>query len=58
MYISVFQWRSRSLRNYFSNVKTKAIASDSSKKTVRNTVNRGGVRSRKEKFFETFCLIS
>ena len=26
------------------------------KKTVRNAVNRGGVRSRKKKFFETFLL--
>ena len=32
MYISVFRWGSRSLRNYFSNVKTKAVASDSRKK--------------------------
>ena len=31
MYISVFRWGSRSSRNYFSNVKTKAIASDSRK---------------------------
>ena len=29
MYISVFQWRSS--RNYFSNVKTKAVTSDSRK---------------------------
>ena len=33
MYISFFLVRSRSLRNYFSNVKTKAVASDSRKKT-------------------------
>ena len=32
MYISVFRWGSRSSRNYCPNVKTKAIASDSSKK--------------------------
>ena len=51
MYISVFRWGSRSLRNYFSNVKTKAIASDSREKTVRNAVNRGDARSGKEKFF-------
>ena len=38
------------MRNYFSNVKTKAVASDSREKTVRNAVNRGGVRSRKKKF--------
>ena len=29
-----------------------------SEKTVHNAVNRGGVRSKKKKFFETFCLIS
>ena len=49
---------SRSLRNYFSNVRTKANASDSRKKTVRNAVNRGGVRNSKKKFFKTCCLIS
>ena len=32
MYISVCRWGSRSSRNYFSNVKTKAVASDSRKK--------------------------
>ena len=32
MYISVFQCGSRSSRNYFSNVRTKAVASDSRKK--------------------------
>ena len=32
MYISVFRWGSRSLRNYFSNVKTKAVVSDRRKK--------------------------
>ena len=32
MYISVFRWGSRSSRNYFSNVRTKAVASDSRKK--------------------------
>ena len=31
MYISVSRWRSRSSRNYFLNVKTKAVASDSRK---------------------------
>ena len=31
MYISVFRWGSRSSWNYFSNVKTKAIACDSRK---------------------------
>ena len=31
MYISVFRWGSRSSRNYFSNVKTKAVVSDSRK---------------------------
>ena len=31
MYISVFLWGSRWARNYFSNVKTKAVASDSRK---------------------------
>ena len=46
MYILVFRWGSRSLRNYFSNVKIKVVAIDSRKKTVRNAVNRGGVRSR------------
>ena len=45
MYILVFRWVSRSWRNYFFNVKTKAVASDSRKKTVRNAVSRGGVRS-------------
>ena len=32
MYISIFRWGSRSSRNNFSNVKTKAVASDSRKK--------------------------
>ena len=31
MYISVFRWGSKSSRNYFWNVKTKAVASDSKK---------------------------
>ena len=31
MYISVFRWCSRLSRNYFSNVKTKAVMSDSRK---------------------------
>ena len=47
MYIvSVFPWGSRSARNYFSNVKPKAVASYSRK------VNG------KKKFFEKLCLIS
>ena len=54
MYISVFRWGSRLFRNNFLNVKTKAGASDSRNKTVRNAVNRGGVRSRKKKM----CLTS
>ena len=33
MYIAVFRWGSRSSRSHFSNVKTKAVASDSRKKT-------------------------
>ena len=33
MYISVFRWGTRLLRNYLSNVKTKAIASDRRQKT-------------------------
>ena len=32
IYISVFRWRSRSSRNYFSQVRTKAVASASRKK--------------------------
>ena len=55
MYISVFRWGSRSSRNYFSNVKTKAIASDSRKKTVRNAANRSVVRSSKKSFSRRFA---
>ena len=42
----------------FFECENKSIASDSMKKTVRNAVNRGVVRSSKKKFFETFCVIS
>ena len=56
MYISVFRWKSGSSRNYFSNEKTKAVASDSRKKTMRNAINRGSVRSWKKKFFWNVLL--
>ena len=55
MHISVFWWGQGRQEIIF---RMWAVASDSRKKTVRNAVNRGVVRSSKMKFFETFCLIS
>ena len=55
MYISVFRWGSRSLRNYFSNVRTIAVASDSRKKTMCNAINRGIVRISNKKFSRCFA---
>ena len=54
MFISVFLSGSRWARNYFLNVKTKVVASDSRKANGAQCRHRGVVRSSKKKF----CLIS
>ena len=58
MYISIFRGKSRSSRNYFSNMKTKVVTSDSRKVNGAQCCHSRVVHSSQKKIFETLCLIS